>query len=141
MSMLIAVLLTFAVPQASAPSTPNLAFVAGLAGQRPSEAKLLERPAMRERLATLLKADAPRVAERLQTENPIEKKGDVVAFFGNKAHAGGSDDVLVVINTKTDTLWVWLRVNGAVKRFGPAADPSGLPDDAGVWLKNLSGGR
>lgn len=115
----------------------SLAFIAGLAGKTPSEGKLFTNQAMKARLAALVKADAALVEERFQTESPIEKSGDVVAAYGNKAHSGGTDVAVLAVNVKTDELWVWVAVNSVVRRYGPAKDPATLPEDAATYLSNM----
>jgi hypothetical protein len=125
-------------PQES-PAKDNLAFMADLAGKRPSEAKVFANPAFKSRLSTLLGRDSALVPDRFQVESPIQKNADMVAFSGNKQHEGGSDDALIAVNTKTSDLWVWLRVKGQVRHYGPDREPVGLPADAAVFLKNMQG--
>jgi hypothetical protein len=143
MTLVLAAMLAFMPAQAAVPVTPStsLAFLAEHVGKTPSAAGVFQNPAVKSRLAALLKSDAALVPVRFQTENPIQATGDVVAMFGNKAHAGGSDDAVIVVNVKTDELWVWLRVNGKLRRFGPLAEPTTLPDDVRVLLTDMTGGK
>lgn len=126
-------------PKSAFAASTSSAFLASQVGKTPSDARVFANPVLKERLASLLKADAALVPARFQTENPIQIRGDLVALFGNKAHSGGSDDALLVANVETDELWVWLRVGGKLRRFGPAADPAPLPDDAAVVLTGMKG--
>jgi hypothetical protein len=62
---------------------------------------------------------------------------NVASNPGNKQHSGGVDEALIVVNAKTDELWVWLKVKGALRRFGPSKDPAGMPADPVTALKDM----
>jgi hypothetical protein len=125
-----------AAPQ---PSKDSLAFLADLAGKLPSEARVFANPAFKARLSTLLGRDATLLQDRFQVESPIQKSADVVAFSGNKQHEGGSDDGLIVVNTRTNDLWVWMTIKGQLRHYGPDREPVGLPTDAATFLRTMRG--
>ena len=54
-------------------------------------------------------------------------------------HDGGFNDAFIVVNTKTDEMWVWMKFQGKLSRLGLELDPSGLSTDAKTALAKEKG--
>jgi len=84
-------------------------------------------PSIKTRLRKLLGANYQTFMERMETQTPIEKDGDILVMRGCAAHECTEEEALLAIDLNDGKLYVALRFGGKFTKTFPA-NRSELPE-------------
>ena len=114
-------------------STGGLDFLREYAGKYPADIKLMENASFTKRLKTLTGNRYQFLKETWAVETPMEVKGDIFSAEACMAHNCGATNFIVVVDLANDKMYVGIRENDKVKRYGEDENhPQALKD----WEKN-----
>jgi hypothetical protein len=127
-----------AAPAPAAPRPPSaLDALRGYVGSYPRDVGLFAQPSLQPRLRALLGDRLPVFVENMGVQGPFSEQGGLLYVTGNKPHSGGDEAAALVIDPKTDAVFVWLLHGGKVEEYPePGKRPSALPADVETTLDN-----
>lgn len=99
------------VPAAPAPSPPQQAGLAALrasVGKYPRDVALFDSEPMHGRLVALLGDRYPSFVANMGTQGPLTAEGSVLYVIGNKPHAGGDAQAILLVDVGQDLIHVHL---------------------------------
>jgi len=93
---------------ATAESGQGLAYLASLVGQHPNHIDLWATEPLNARLHALLGMQYRSFIDNMEVQGPLAAYDGVVWASGNRAHRGGVDAAVLLVDTRTDKLEVYL---------------------------------
>jgi hypothetical protein len=97
--------------------TSKLSFLKDFNEKYPYDVKLLENPTLKKRLKKMIGSRYDFLKSIWEVEVPIEIKDGI--FFSNamQAHSGGNPGATIVVDLKTDVLYVGIKENDDIKIY------------------------
>lgn len=87
-------------------------------GAYPADIKLFSRAAFKVRVMKLVgKTYFDLLSLNTQVQGPITGTRTISYFYGNRAHMGGSEEGLIVYDSSSDAIRIWIRTDNKVITF------------------------
>ena len=118
------------------PGPANLAALRQYLGRNPNEEKFLEAGPLNSRLKSLLGNRHKAFLTCLQTVGPLSEEKGVLYLVGNKPQSSGTEAAAIVLDPKTDAIFIWMMVKGKTEEFKEGKKEILLPRDVLATMTN-----
>lgn len=131
-----------AAPRAAEPAAPAPAVASALAslraqvGKYPREIQLFESEPLHARLVALLGEHYPVLVESFGTQGPLSADGPVLYAIGNKPHAAGDDQAILLVDVDRDVINVKLMNTEEMRDFRERNEAVEMPADVQATIAN-----
>lgn len=128
-----------APPAAAAPAPPAAAGLASLrahVGKYPRDVNLFETDPLRSRLLALLGTSYTTFLANFGTQGPLSAEGDVLYAIGNKPHAGGDSQAILLIDVPRDLIHVRILDELEMAEYRERDETIALPPDVETTISN-----
>jgi hypothetical protein len=133
-----------AVPSAAAPASAseapappaNLATLRAQVGMYPSDIHLFDTDPLRSRLLALLGTRYTTFLANFGTQGPLSAEGDVLYAIGNKPHAGGDSQAILLIDLSRDLIHVRILDELEMAEYRERDEEIPLPPDVETTISN-----
>jgi hypothetical protein len=139
-----------AVPEASAPSdaaspaaapaeakpASNFAYLRAHVGKYPRDIQLFETEPLHARLVSLLGERYDAMIESFGTQGPLSADGPVLYAIGNKPHAAGEEQAILLIDLDRDLVNVKLMNEMEMQEFRERSEVVELPAEVQTTIAN-----
>jgi hypothetical protein len=124
-------------PAAAAPAVPQgLASLRAQVGKYPSETHLFDTEPLQSRLLALLGTRYTTFLANFGTQGPLSAEGDVLYALGNKPHAGGDSQAILLIDVPRDLIHVRLLDELEMAEYRERDETIALPPDVETTISN-----
>ena len=124
-------------PRTPAPQAgPKLAVLREQVGKYPRDIQLFESEPLHARLVALLGDQYPTLVENFGTQGPLSADGPVLYAIGNKPHAAGDEQAILLIDVDRDVLNVKLMNAEEMQDFHERNESVELPADVQTTIAN-----
>ena len=106
-------------------------------GAYPHTVNLWDNPVIQKRLEVLLGTALKTFLEHMKVQSPLMKDGGVFYVTGNKPHQGGLDNAIFLADPASDTIAVFLFVNGVRRDFVENGRDVALPAEVVTTIGNM----
>ncbi|RIK94538.1 MAG: hypothetical protein DCC71_23615, partial [Proteobacteria bacterium] len=124
-----------AAPQAAAPA-PTLASLRAHVGKYPRDVGLFESDPLHDRLTALMGARYFALLANFGTQGPISEQGSVLYAVGNKPHAGGDSQAILLVDLAQDLIHVKLLEELEMSDFRERDAEIVLPEEVEATIAN-----
>ncbi len=128
------------IPEASGSTdadTASLAYLASRVGQYPHDIDLWNTQPLNTRLHALLGEQYPTFIDNMEVQGPLETFDGAVWTSGNRAHQGGIEAAVLLVDTRTDALEVYLLTGHRLWHHAEREPRIALQGDAATMVGNL----
>lgn len=116
----------------------GLAYLASFVGRYPYDVDLWNTQPLNARLQALLGEQYPTFVDNMEVQGPLEAYGDgVVWTSGNKAHQGGIESAMLLADTRSGALEVYLLTGQKLWHHAEREPRIELQGDAATMVGNL----
>lgn len=125
-------------PPADAAPAPakDLSALRGLVGRYPRDVQLFDGEPLHGRLVALLGERLPSFLANMGTQGPLGAEGDVLYVLGNKPHAGGDSQAILLIDLGQDLIHVRLLEETEMAELRERDVEIALPDEVKTTIAN-----
>jgi len=123
-----------AVPSAEA--GPKLAYLRAQVGKYPRDVALFETEPLHARLVALLAEQYPMLVESFGTQGPLSIDGPTLYAIGNKPHAAGDEQAILLVDIDRDLISVKLMNAEEMRDFRERNDAIELPSEVQNTIAN-----
>lgn len=124
-------------PAAAAPAAPaGLASLRAQVGKYPNETHLFDSEPLQSRLLALLGTRYTTFLANFGTQGPLSAEGDVLYAIGNKPHAGGDSQAILLIDVPRDLIHVRLLDELEMAEYRERDEVIALPPDVETTISN-----
>jgi hypothetical protein len=124
-------------PAAEAPAPPaGLASLRAQVGKYPSDVHLFDTDPLQSRLLALLGTRYTTFLANFGTQGPLSADGDVLYAIGNKPHAGGDSQAILLIDVSRDLIHVRLLDELEMAEYRERDEEIPLPPDVETTISN-----
>jgi hypothetical protein len=125
------------VPVAAMPAPPaDLASLRAQVGKYPNEIHLFDSEPLQSRLLALLGTRYTTFLANFGTQGPLSAEGDVLYALGNKPHAGGDSQAILLIDVPRDLIHVRLLDELEMAEYRERDEVIALPPDVETTISN-----
>lgn len=121
--------------QGDAPQPP-LAGLRQWVGKYPRDVGLFESEPLHGRLVALLAERYPELLANMGTQGPIAAAGQVLYVLGNKPHAGGDSQAVLLVDVDRDLIHVHLLEEQEMAELRERDEEIPWPDDVATTISN-----
>ena len=127
-----------APPEAAAPASPasNLAYLREQVGRYPREIQLFETEPLHGRLVALMGDRYPAMVDAFGTQGPLSAEGAVLYAIGNKPHAAGDEQAIVLVDLERDLVNVKLMNETEMQAFQERSEAVEAPAEVQLTIAN-----
>lgn len=125
-------------PEASAqaPVTTDLASLRAQVGKYPRDIHLFDTDPLQSRLLALLGTRYATFLANFGTQGPLSVDGDVLYALGNKPHAGGDSQAIILIDVPRDLIHVRILDELEMAEYRERDEAIPLPPDVEATISN-----
>jgi len=124
-------------PPTPAPQAgPKLAYLREQVGKYPRDIQLLDTEPLHARLVALLTDQYPTLVESFGTQGPLSAEGPVLYAIGNKPHAAGDDQAILLIDVDRDVINVKLMNAEEMRDFRERNESVEVPGEVQTTIAN-----
>jgi hypothetical protein len=124
-------------PPTPAPQAgPKLAYLREQVGKYPRDIQLLDTEPLHARLVALLTDQYPILVESFGTQGPLSAEGLVLYAIGNKPHAAGDDQAILLIDVDRDVINVKLMNAEEMRDFRERNESVEVPGEVQTTIAN-----
>ena len=124
-------------PAAAAPAPPaDLASLRAHVGKYPRDVHLFDTDPLQSRLLALLGTRYTTFLANFGTQGPLSAEGDVLYALGNKPHAGGDSQAILLIDVPRDLIHVRILDELEMAEYRERDEPIALPPDVETTISN-----
>jgi len=127
--------LPVAVEQDAA-AQPPLGGLRAWVGKYPRDVGLFESEPLHGRLVALLGERYPELLANMGTQGPIAAEGAVLYVIGNKPHAGGASQAVLLVDVDRDLVHVHLLEEQEMAELRERDEEIPWPDDVATTISN-----
>ncbi len=120
----------------NAASQPSLAGLRAWVGKYPRDVGLFESEPLHGRLVALLGERYPELLANMGTQGPIAAEGAVLYVIGNKPHAGGDSQAVLLVDVDRDLIHVHLLEEQEMAELRERDEEIPWPDDVATTISN-----
>lgn len=128
-----------AAPAVAVPAPPaavDLASLRAHVGKYPRDVKLFETDPLQARLLALLGTRYTTFLANFGTQGPLSAEGDVLYAIGNKPHAGGDSQAILLIDVPRDLIHVRILDELEMAEYRERDEAIALPPDVETTISN-----
>jgi protein-S-isoprenylcysteine O-methyltransferase Ste14 len=125
-----------AQPPPAPQAGPKLAYLREQVGKYPRDIQLFDTEPLHARLVALLADQYPILVESFGTQGPLSADGPVLYAIGNKPHAAGDDQAILLIDVDRDVLNVKLMNAEEMRDFRERSESVEVPGDVQTTIAN-----
>jgi hypothetical protein len=114
----------------------NLIYLREQVGQYPREIGLFETEPLHARLVALVGEHYPALVEAFGTQGPLSADGFVLYAIGNKPHAAGDEQAIVLIDLERDLINVKLMNPAELQEFRARSEAIEAPVEVQTTIAN-----
>lgn len=118
------------------PPGPKFAYLRPHVGKYPRDIQLFDTEPLHARLVALLADQYPILVESFGTQGPLSADGPVLYAIGNKPHAAGDDQAIVLIDVDRDVINVKLMNTEEMRDFRERNEAVEVPGDVQTTIAN-----
>jgi hypothetical protein len=122
-------------PVQAAPAA-DLASLRAHVGEYPRDAHLFETDPLQSRLLALLGTRYTTFLANFGTQGPFSAEGDVLYAIGNKPHAGGDSQAIILIDVPRDLIHVRILDELEMAEYRERDEAIPLPPDVETTISN-----
>jgi len=115
---------------------PKLAYLRAQVGKYPREVALFETEPLHARLVELLAEQYPMLVESFGTQGPLSIDGPTLYAIGNKPHAAGDEQAILLVDVDRDVINVKLMNAEEMRDFRERNQAVELPSDVQATIAN-----
>jgi len=115
---------------------PSLAYLREQVGKYPREVRLFETESLHARLVALLGDQFPVLVESFGTQGPLSADGPVLYAIGNKPHAAGDEQAILLVDVDRDVINVKLMNAEQMQDFHERNESVEIPGDVQTTIAN-----
>jgi protein-S-isoprenylcysteine O-methyltransferase Ste14 len=115
---------------------PKLAYLRAQVGKYPRDVALFETEPLRTRLIDLLAEQYPMLVESFGTQGPLSIDGPTLYAIGNKPHAAGDEQAILLVDIDRDVINVKLMSAEEMRDFRERNEAVELPSDVQTTIAN-----
>ena len=125
-------------PAAAAPAPPaaDLASLRAHVGKYPRDVHLFDTDPLQSRLLALLGTRYTTFLANFGTQGPLSAEGDVLYAIGNKPHAGGDSQAILLIDVPRDLIHVRILDELEMAEYRERDEPIARPPDVETTISN-----
>lgn len=127
-----------AAPAAAAPAPPaaDLASLRAHVGKYPGDVHLFDTEPLQSRLLALLGTRYTTFLANFGTQGPLSAAGDVLYAIGNKPHAGGDSQAIILIDVPRDLIHVRILDELEMAEYRERDEVIVLPPEVETTISN-----
>ncbi|MCX5740510.1 MAG: isoprenylcysteine carboxylmethyltransferase family protein [Proteobacteria bacterium] len=114
----------------------NFAYLREQVGKYPRDIQLFDTEPLHARLVALLTDQYPMLVESFGTQGPLSADGPVLYTIGNKPHAAGDDQAILLIDVDRDVINVKLMNAEEMRDFRERNESVEVPGDVQTTIAN-----
>ncbi|MDD1632895.1 MAG: isoprenylcysteine carboxylmethyltransferase family protein, partial [Methylococcaceae bacterium] len=114
----------------------KLAYLRAQVGKYPRDVALFETEPLRTRLIDLLAEQYPMLVESFGTQGPLSIDGPTLYAIGNKPHAAGDEQAILLVDVDRDVINVKLMNAEEMRDFRERNEAVELPSDVQTTIAN-----
>ncbi len=118
------------------PTGPSFAYLRAQVGKYPRDIQLFYTEPLHARLVALLADQYPTLIESFGTQGPLSADGPVLYAIGNKPHAAGDNQAIVLIDVDRDVINVKLMNTEEMRDFRERNEAVEAPADVQTTIAN-----